>query len=78
MPVTAFARGGLVFKAHRLSHHSILGSKVVKKKKKKTALVPAYPQLLWGCTHGHRVVFNNSFKTVSMIGGGCGVRVRGV
>ena len=27
-------RGGLVLKAHRLSHHSALGLKVVKKKKK--------------------------------------------
>ena len=28
-------RGGLVFKAHRLVHHSTIGSKVIKKKKKK-------------------------------------------
>ena len=28
-------RGGLVFKAHRLVHHSTLGSSVIKKKKKK-------------------------------------------
>jgi len=28
-------RGGLVFKAHRLLHHSTLGSSVIKKKKKK-------------------------------------------
>jgi len=27
-------RGGLVFKAHRLLHYSILGSRVIKKKKK--------------------------------------------
>jgi len=26
-------RGGLVFKAHRLLYHSILGSRVIKKKK---------------------------------------------
>ena len=29
-------RGGLVFKAHRLLYHSTLGSRVMKKKKKKT------------------------------------------
>ena len=29
----AFARGGLVFKAHRLVHHSTLGSRVIKKKR---------------------------------------------
>jgi len=28
-------RGGLVFKAHRLLHHSTLGLRVIKKKKKK-------------------------------------------
>jgi len=28
------ARGGLVFKAHRLVYHSTLGSRVIKKKKK--------------------------------------------
>jgi len=28
-------RGGLVFKAHRLLHHSALGSRVIKQKKKK-------------------------------------------
>ena len=27
-------RGGLVFKAHRLLHHSTLGLRVIKKKKK--------------------------------------------
>jgi len=32
--VTRF-RGGLVFKAHRLLYHSTLGSRVIKKKKKK-------------------------------------------
>jgi hypothetical protein len=30
-------RGGLVFKTHRLLYHSTLGSKVMKKKKKKVA-----------------------------------------
>ena len=30
-------RGGLVFKAHRLLHHSTLGLRVIKKKKKKVA-----------------------------------------
>ena len=29
------SRGGLVFKAHRLLHHSTLGLRVIKKKKKK-------------------------------------------
>ena len=33
MIVTRF-RGGLVFKAHRLSYHATLGSRVIKKKKK--------------------------------------------
>ena len=28
-------RGGLVFKAHRLSHHSTLGLRVINKEKKK-------------------------------------------
>jgi len=30
-------RGGLVFKAHRLSYHSTLGLRVIKKKKKRRA-----------------------------------------
>jgi len=34
------ARGGLVFKAHRLSYHSTLGLRVIKRKKKES------PQLL--------------------------------
>jgi len=34
-------RGGLVFKAHRLVYHSTLGSRVIKKKKKKN-LVQAH------------------------------------
>jgi len=29
-------RGGLVFKAHRLLYHSTLGSRVIKKKKKRS------------------------------------------
>ena len=37
-------RGGLVFKAHRLSYHSTLGLRVSKKKKKKEETTP--PQLL--------------------------------
>ena len=32
-------RGGLVFKAHKLSHHSTLGSRVIKKKKKTHSVV---------------------------------------
>ena len=31
-------RGGLVFKAHRLLYHSTLGSRVIKKKRKKNLL----------------------------------------
>ena len=31
-------RGGLVFKAHRLLYHSTLGSRVIKKKKKKSVV----------------------------------------
>ena len=31
----------LIFKAQRLSHHSTLGSRVIKKKKKKTNAAPA-------------------------------------
>jgi len=31
-------RGGLVFKAHRLLYHSTLGSRVIKKKKRRMAL----------------------------------------
>ena len=33
-------RGGLVFKAHRFLYHSTLGSRVIKKKKKKTFAQP--------------------------------------
>ena len=34
LPVKRF-RGGLVFKAHRLVYHSTLGSRVIKKKKRR-------------------------------------------
>ena len=33
-------RGGLIFKAHRLLYHSILGLRVIKKKKKETSSWP--------------------------------------
>ena len=36
-------RGGLVFKAHRWTYHSILGSRVVKKKRRTVALVTTHP-----------------------------------
>ena len=45
-------RGGLVFKAHRLVHHSTLGLWVIKKKKKKlnTLSSPANPATRWSAT----------------------------
>ena len=38
-------RGGLVFKAHRLLYHSTLGSRVIKKKKKKSGTREQVPGL---------------------------------
>ena len=40
-------RGGLVFKAHRLLHHSTLGLRVIKKKKKKVSETPSSTRTLF-------------------------------
>ena len=50
-PHTHRRRGGIVFEAHRLLYHSTLGSRVIKKKKKRSTVDAARPGLSSVPTH---------------------------
>ena len=52
-------RGGLVFKAHRLLHHSTLGSRVTKKKRREVAAVSSRQG---GRSRANRTVKSQSVK----------------
>ena len=69
-------RGGLVFKAHRLLYHSTLGSRVIKKKKRRTSWtmpLPVEPNV--GAASGEEVgVQSKAFRFILQ---GLGCRVWG-
>ena len=57
-------RGGLIFKAHGLLHHSTLGAKIIKKKKFGAM---AYPTEVDGRAAPHNAVVSCEYQTYNAV-----------